>query len=368
MKSLHAGSRRQAAGAEGITALARDSAPTTSGALHRGDDADELTPTTTAREHAREADGSSARDEPYVHAHSWTNGASLMARASTIVLWVAIACGPLALLASAFSPVTPAVEDGAAETQSSRSDEASALAVIFVGTWLSATATNPEPFVTLLPGATVESTHPTAYRDLTVAHVTPSDAVGVVTVTVGGLIDESAPDSSGESAATSDSDADLESSWIPRHFQVAVATDGGVSILAEPALVAPPAPAAPVPEGAVTFDRTSEVSAAVELFLSAYLTSSHDLDRFTAPDAAIAPVLGAPYVAVTVRGLAAQVAPVEPPTTGDRLEMRASVSAVTRTENTHTLTYWLTLTARDGRWEVSAISAGPASSPSASAE
>lgn len=297
---------------------------------------------------------------PAAGGSSWTAGRSLAGRVATLALWVAITCGPIALVANVLVP--PPEASSAPSTEGAESTDAlgaGALAVSFVGAWLSATATNPEPFATMLPGAVVEAANPTAYRDLTVAAIAGPDASGLIAVTVAGLVDESVPvDTSSPAVGAGSAAAHVV--WMPRAFQVTVATEGGLSAIAEPAAVAPPAGAEPVDAPEQPLEPASEAGTAVALFLSAYLTSSPDLERFTSPDAQIDGLLGAPYVSVSVRDLRVLEQPTSPPVAGQRIDVRASVSAVTPAEESRVLTYWLTLSARDGRWEVAAISVGPA--------
>ncbi|MGO2110399.1 MAG: hypothetical protein ACTH31_02180 [Pseudoclavibacter sp.] len=315
-------------------------------------------------------------------ATSWSGGRALAGRGASLMLWAAIACGPLALAASALTPVHGAESAGPVIENPQETTGAEAYAVTFVGAWLRATTTAPEPFATLLPGAVIEATVPTSYRDLAVAATDGPGDSGVVAVTVSALIDESGPGvgddtDDGAGADTTDGqdggpggsegegapgDADtIESAaaWVPRYFQVSVATIDGLGALGEPAAVAPPPPAAAPPLPAQQLAVSTEAGTAAVMFLSAYLTSSPELERFVAPDAAIAPLPGAPYVSVTVRDLRTQAHPESPPATGDRVEVRASVSGMTRAETMQALSYWLVLSARDGRWEVASIAAGP---------
>ncbi|GGA69094.1 hypothetical protein GCM10011490_19560 [Pseudoclavibacter endophyticus] len=318
---------------------------------------DEVTPPESGLdEHASHGDPGGRR-RPVRAASDWTAGRALAGRGVSILLWAAIACGPIALVASALAPGPSLPEaEAQAASQVEPTLSAEALAVMLVGAWLSATVDAPEPFATLLPGATIEATVPTGYRDLAVAATEGPDASGVVAVIVAGLVDESAPPEHDSAAA----DVVVPGAvWVPRSFQVSVATADGLSALGEPAAVALPPAANPPTPPPHQLAVSTEAGTAAAMFLAAYLTSSPDLERFTAPEAGIVPLAGAPYVSASVRDLRTNEQPASPPAPGDVLHVRATVVAVNRGESSQTLTYWLVLTARDGRWEASAIAPGP---------
>lgn len=103
-------------------------------------------------------------------------------------------------------------------------------------------------------------------------------------------------------------------------------------------------------------------------FLGAYLTGVGELSRYTAPDVELAPVLPAPYVTVTVTGLRASTETdteiSEVPDEGTVLDVLVTVEALPAGGGVDELTYALSVTARDGRWEL----AGPPTIPALAAE
>ena len=288
-------------------------------------------------EEARASDG----------AVSWTGGHAFAARAMTLVLWLAVAAGPAALVLGLAKPApaeTP-VTAGPAASQ----HEVAAFAVGAVGAWLSSTSDDPSRIRAYLPDARVDTPAPTPYRDPVVASVV--DTAGVSAVVVGVMIESPSRDGGAAAGAT----------WVRVHFQVAVSTATGLGLLGMPAFVAAPGAGdvTAVAGPAQPLTVTSEAGTAVVLFLAAYLTGSSDALRFTSPNAAVSLPAATPYVAAQATALSVDVAPPDDPANGQSLRVRAAFSATDPRGGVHALEYWLTLTARDGRWEVASIDPGP---------
>ncbi|MGK3943334.1 conjugal transfer protein [Streptomyces caeruleatus] len=150
-----------------------------------------------------------------------------------------------------------------------------------------------------------------------------------------------------------------------RYYAVPVASDragASFTVTGAPGVVAGPVRAeAPkssygvsVPEG--------DLSAAVGEFLAAYLTGAGEVDRYLAPGVSLSPVSPAPYTAVAVQQVLAveEVAAAEQvPADGTKVRVMAQVEA-RDTGGRWPLAYELGLTARSGRWEVSALESGTA--------
>ncbi|MCZ4125443.1 conjugal transfer protein [Streptomyces sp. H39-S7] len=161
-----------------------------------------------------------------------------------------------------------------------------------------------------------------------------------------------------------------------RYFQVALASSGeaaagvpfGYIALAAPAEVAAPGQvAAPQLEyGVMQAAAASDVRVqTVGQFLTAYLAGG-DLTRFLTPGVQMTGITPAPYTAVAVDQIAAaglgsdaDSAGSQVPADGTRQDVLVTVRA-TGGDGTRTpLSYALSLTARAGRWEITALDAAP---------
>ncbi|WUS97721.1 conjugal transfer protein [Streptomyces sp. NBC_00708] len=110
------------------------------------------------------------------------------------------------------------------------------------------------------------------------------------------------------------------------------------------------------------------VSDTVTRFLSAYLTGQGELNRYVSPGLQVAAIVPAPYESTLVTGLRHDAQEDddededEVPADGTRRHVLVSVSATTGGQD-YLLSYALTLTTRDGRWEVASFDTAPALSP-----
>ncbi|MER7568891.1 conjugal transfer protein [Streptomyces sp. NPDC097941] len=150
-----------------------------------------------------------------------------------------------------------------------------------------------------------------------------------------------------------------------RYYAVPVAADragASFTVTGAPGVVAGPVRAevsklsygVSVPEG--------DLSAAVGEFLAAYLTGAGEVDRYLAPGVSLSPVSPAPYTAVTVQQVSAveeAAAAEQVPADGTKVRVLAQVEA-RDTGGRWPLAYEFALTARSGRWEVSALESGTA--------
>jgi len=108
------------------------------------------------------------------------------------------------------------------------------------------------------------------------------------------------------------------------------------------------------------------VNDVVRRFLAALLTGDGEVSRYSSPDAGIRPILPAPYTGVELVSLARDTtSPTTSDTTeaaapgdGQRLRVLATIR-VSGPDGIRMLSYPLRLTARAGRWEVSALDSTP---------
>ncbi|WP_051740025.1 conjugal transfer protein [Kitasatospora sp. MBT66] len=107
-------------------------------------------------------------------------------------------------------------------------------------------------------------------------------------------------------------------------------------------------------------------------FLTAYLTGTGDLDRYSSPGTRLRPVSPAPYTAVKVTDSydnSANGGIQSVPSDGTARRLLVNIAATNTAGQTYPLTYALDLRSRGGRWEVWALTEAPAlksgSAPSA---
>ncbi|WP_179558259.1 conjugal transfer protein [Pseudoclavibacter chungangensis] len=281
---------------------------------------------------------------------AWTAGRARATTAQAVVLWLAIACGPIALVGSLLAPEPTVAPPAVVQEPVGPSPvevRAGAVATGFVGAWLAATRDDRAGLDAFMPGLDVTTTVATPSRDLALAAVETVGGRDVVSVTVAATVLEGGTDGA--------------SAWHRRYYLVAVEASetGPMTVLAAPALVpAPETDTAARPWG-VELASSDPVVQATGLFLTSLLTGGSDLDRFIAPGAPIAPVVPAPYVTVQLAEVRSGASPSPAPADGASVQVSAELTAVTATESTRSLQYWLTLSARDGRWEVASIDLAP---------
>ncbi|TRV81760.1 conjugal transfer protein [Streptomyces sp. 130] len=107
------------------------------------------------------------------------------------------------------------------------------------------------------------------------------------------------------------------------------------------------------------------VSDTVSRFLAAYLTGQGELNRYVSPGLQVTAISPAPYESTLVTGVrddAPQDADDTVPQDGTQRHVLVSVSATTGGQD-YLLSYALTLTTRDGRWEVASFDPAPVLSP-----
>lgn len=163
---------------------------------------------------------------------------------------------------------------------------------------------------------------------------------------------------------------------VVRYFAVPVLSGRGVAgagsftVTAPPAEVTGPVPA-PVAEPKLSRSLATDgaLAGALREFLAAYLTSVGEVNRYLSPGTKLSAVSGTGYRSVVVDQVASDhdVADGSVPRDGTRLQVRADVTATDGADDQWPLSYLFALTARDGRWEITAVQAGaPADTSKAS--
>lgn len=301
----------------------------------------------------------------------WTAGRQMGQRAMSFALLGCLACGPVALaygLVDSQRPVAvaaaPDVVGGLSETQ----QRAGYVAVDVVDAWLSATREDHsrlDGYTSLVADADFPATA-AEHTDPRLVSIEAGPEASTISVVVAARVQIPSP--AGEPAqgqAPSQTPSQAEQ-WPERFWQVALyESPDGLSVLGLPAEISLQESAA-APDQAYVHDvpRGSQAFETVKMFLNAQLAGSGEIGRYTAPGSQITAVDPAPYVTVRVEGLKADVKPSDDPATGEQTRVSALVYAQTAHDARYPMTVWLTLTARDQRWEVSTVDPVPSLSAS----
>lgn len=277
--------------------------------------------------------------------------------ASKAISWGFAAClvaAPISLVvgvADMFStPAQSSPTAGPATTVSTEEAIAGEYAGEVVVAWLTATRDDSTRLEALLPPSLVPRVGEIGYSTSAPTVAAIEKAGDTWSVTIGVTVS----DATGASAR--------------RYFQVPVAVvDQAVSVLALPTPVAGPAPGeAGKLEYPVSVSSTSPLMSAIADFLGAYLTGVGDVSRYVTPGSTITPVLPAPYSSVEISSVSANDRDVDltsDPGDGATLRVLVTAAGLVSREQKVDVEFALTMTARDGRWEVESIDPAPAWSP-----
>lgn len=286
-----------------------------------------------------------------------TGTARVLTRLTTGLLLVCVASGPAAI---AWRVLSPAQQQVSASTSSadtlrvlSRRSVASETAAAWVSTWLTSSQTS---------AAVVKATYP----HLAPAVQLPKSASTVSDVRV---VDAIAPAPGVWSVTVSARVTPAGGAAATRYYQVPVSVEGELGSVAAHPMAQPAAVAGPVASPAressayvVAVSADSTVGTAVSAGLDAMLTGRGELSRYTTPGSALRP-LEVPFSSIALVEIRADrrtagVIDTAAPPDADTLHVTATVLVAdgkTRVEDGQSVTYPLTLTARGGRWEITAI-------------
>ncbi|MGW4894571.1 conjugal transfer protein [Kitasatospora sp. NPDC004240] len=299
-----------------------------------------------------------------------TAGLSGFARLARIGAWVLLASGPVLGVAAFTSSASPQEPKKPAAAVRNPSDTApSGFAQLFVAAYLEAgqgTESSLSPYY----ADPVILTNPPASRSASRIVAISSTEVepGYWSVTVAARVQ--AKNKKGETA-----DQGVQ------YFRVGVqvvgpaavggaakstATPAGYAATSLPAQVAAPAAlrtsglAYGTPKGSGTADPVVDTASS---FLSAYLASNGELDRYISPGTAITPIAPAPYTSVKITNAydnGPSDGSLAVPSDGAARRVLVTVTATDSTGQNYPLTYALDLRSRGGRWEVWAVADAPA--------
>jgi hypothetical protein len=299
---------------------------------------------------------------------------SLPVRRTALVrtaVWVAVATGPLALISSCarHDPAVPAQSAPQAQAvdQTKAAPDPAGYAELVLGLWLrsgsgeqSAAAKELHTMAPSLQPPSWSEHVPDVERLAAVRSVRQAD--GAWTVTVAVQFKESTSNTAGKSDAA-------KAGGTLRYFALPlVVKDPGTAPGAAQAVVVPTAPmevAAPAaldepasPYGTQVPDGSALASTVGE-FLSAYLGAEEGAERYLAPGIKLPALAAASYTAVQVDEVRAE-GRTDGTVGADGTTVRAlvQITASDAGGGQWPLSYALTLKARAGRWEVTALQSG----------
>ncbi|MGI5255640.1 conjugal transfer protein [Actinacidiphila glaucinigra] len=283
-----------------------------------------------------------------------------------IAVWAALAAGPLALAAQCATPAAPAAVAQPKPSGSApvRSVDPAGVAELFTDLWLRSDRANDQSSAAQavrvlapevpLPQRSGKAAEHVLLHTIAVRSVRLSGGSWSVIVAA-----QYAP-------RTATASPGLPGTVV-RYFAVPVLSSGDAAgagaftVRSAPAEVTGPA-GAPVTESPTdhTLPGGGVMATSLREFFAAYLTGVGEVDRYLSPGTALAPVRGSGYTAVAVDQVSADTETADGPVPkdGKRATVRAQVMATDASGDQWPLGYDLSLTARDGRWEVTALNAG----------
>jgi hypothetical protein len=291
----------------------------------------------------------------------------VQAKARPVGVFVAWTCVGLIALGSGLGAIgflTPKAEATVQQSVlSPQQQKAGADAVGFVSAWLSATTNDSDALNRYLGtnSAGVVSRSPVEARNITAASIETATN-GSIVVTVAGEVKTTAPAGQGTPTPTASAGAGgvVGSVWVQRWWSVAMSEQaGGYAVLGLPSPVPGPGHGS-APSLAYVNAASPEATKAVSDFLAAYATGVGDVSRYVSPGSGIGAIVPAPYSTVKVRSVNT-VNEVPAGVPKDRAQVRALVvvDLVVGDGQQQESQYALTLTARGGQWEVSAVEPVP---------
>ena len=283
-----------------------------------------------------------AKAQPPETRVQWQHGDTLSTRLLHAALVAALICGPLAvcwvaLATSARQPESVSAAGESAAPQMGDAALAAAAAQRVVLTWVTASATDKAALQALV------------VKQLPTTLDLPEKRPAAPTQMWVGAVDQRSPGRYRVVVATVGGAA-----AGPAYYAVPVRVDGGVAAaLSLPGRTRPPAALDADSSGlpamvAVSTDDPAFQTAAG--YVTAYLTGSAEIDRWTAPGSALTAVTPRACSAVHIDGV--ETVTAEAPTTRAAVVATATCQTVGRVSVT--TQYGLVLQVRDGRWEVTA--------------
>lgn len=301
------------------------------------------------------------RQAPVVNTTSATRRPPIASRQLVpLILWLLVACGPVALVLwatapEAAAPVVTGPEPAQVVTDASVAADQAVHAVV---TWLEATKDDSKDLRELYTTQVSTGRLPELAQDyewIGLAQVTEL-APGLWSVTVAADMRTAATDPAEGDIGTAESGT----TKVRRYFEVAVAVQDGAGA---PVTVPAPVPGPEHPATDVRYSRsvraTSPAWTSIDGFLRALLTGSGGLDRYVTPGVRIRPIEPAAYPEIDVADVRASSDVVDVPADGEVADVLVTVETYVDERSALTAEYRLELTGRGGRWEVSELQPAP---------
>jgi hypothetical protein len=294
-----------------------------------------------------------------------TARAALFTHITKIAMWALIACGPAGLLMAASKPAPSPVRGGGDAVRDGTGP--AGFAESYVAAYLRS-GTGDSTLRSFYPGAPSLSGEPgrrEAIRTVTTGAREVRPGYWSVTVAADVVVIRR----TGERVAVG-----LHFFTVPV-VALGDAAAGGprprgtpasYGAAALPAEVAAPAPAPAVELGYEAGNQITSgpLADTVVQFAAAYLAGTGDLARYLTPGTALRPITPAAYRRVEVERIVAAgdipLAEARVPSDGTKVRVLATVIAIDADNERWPLAYALSLTARAGRWEVTALEHAPA--------
>ncbi len=283
-----------------------------------------------------------------------------------IGVWAALAAGPVALAVACAMPRTVVTGAQSPTTAPStlRTADPAGVASLFCELWLrsdamAADSSTAQAVHELAPNVDLPRRSGTTAVTRTVAVHSAQLGDGSWSVVVAAQF--TVRDETSESAKASDLLTIVKYFAVPVVAADSASGAGAFTVTAAPAQIAGPgtakAPSSPF-EDALPGD--SALMSSLGEFFNAYLVGVGEVDRYLSPGAKLTAVPGSGYTSVVVDRAAAdsEVASGAVPQDGTVVRVQAHISATDTEDGRWPLVYTLTLTARSGRWEVTALQAG----------
>lgn len=283
--------------------------------------------------------------------------------------WTALAAGPVALIVVCATPrtATPTAQPKTAIAAPVRTTDPSGVAALFCDLWLRSDDAAPDSgtaraMKTLAPDV-VLPTRAGATIAQPVQNVVPvrSERLAGGNWSVVVAAQFTVRDEDAGSVKAVESSRSVKYFAIPVVMKESAGGAGAFNVTAPPAQIAGPSV---VTSGASRFEdqvpADSELVASLGEFFRAYLAGVGEVDRYLSPRTELAAVAESGYTAVRVEEVSAdsEVAEGPVPEDGTTVRVQARVTALAAKKEQWPLAYEMTLTARSGRWEVTALHAG----------
>jgi hypothetical protein len=284
---------------------------------------------------------------------------ALTIRVLHVALWLLVLSGPVAALilatqVSSLRERLDVVDSGTGVELQPDTPGAEGFAELFIATYLSAGEDSTDGLDLFVDGVSLDGVEDASWS---VARTTSLGAEevgpGYFAVTVAAEVLAADLDSGGQTV------------WLPvgtRFYSVGVAeTSTGFAISGLPTLVSAPV-GATAPELLIGrldgLDNAPGLEGMLPRFLAAFLTGVGELTRYTSPSAHIVPVQPPPFASVEIL----QTGSVD--MSDGVTQVAAIVRATDSAGRAQVLEYWLVVSQRDGRWEVSELLPAPPLAPS----